>query len=424
MRALWISFHDVTYRNSHNGFDSLLSRLSLSLLDPTYIDPHPWIVKVRTGVLDADGHHWRVPDFVDLRQMSSVLGNEIGQMRLPFDARTFPGTAPYRDDNTHLWVPETVQSADDQPDPLQQNEPGQAVCPVCEAPEDQSAWYPEWDERIGRMRPEWCRVVSRTRPASIRLVSPHADPASRRLARICASQLHGMRAPGGVASEGQHLHPMAALDAHMDRLRGHTPDWRVFRGERATMQPLAVWMLLDASASMKGAAHQAHQLALQVIQVLGLLGHRTAVWTLSSFGRKQVAMTCLKQWDEPLSQYLSAFGQADAFACEGSSRLGVGVRHGLAEHAEDARHRPGWRRLVLVVTDGDLHDIDVHDPDYLYGDLAHCRAEAVRVQVALRGLLHTQDKTNMFHAVLGMKNCAVAPSGQDLPAVLKRLLAS
>ena len=417
LRELWVPGHTVTHANSHNGFDALLARLSLSLLDPTYTDPHPWISRVRAHLLDADGHGWQVDTFAGLRALASVLGNEIGQMRLPFDVRTYRGAASYRDDNLHLWLPDEVEAPAPATDTRDMPDPASAVSVDVEPPAGLAVHYPEWDARIGRMRPDWCRVVVRDAPTRTDARSP-ATPAARRLARGLVLQQAGAHLPAGRSDEGQHLHPMAAVDAHLDRLRGLTPDLRVFRGECQIHQPLAVWLLLDTSLSMQGRAADMHTLTWNAVTALELLGHRTALWTLSSEGRQHVGMACLKNWvgGRPPTE-------AAGMACSGSSRLGTGVRHGLAEHAEDARTRPGWRRLVIIVTDGELHDIDVHDPAYLYGDLAHCRAEALHRQVALRGLLNSADNAARFRSVVGSDNCAVATSERGLPAVLTSLLA-
>lgn len=429
LRGLWVAQHTQTHHNSHNGFDALLARLSLALLDPTYTDPHPWIARVKTCVLTPDGRTWRVPLLADLRVLASRLGHEVGQMRLPFDARTHHGVAPYRDDNRHLWLPEPVSA----PAEPTVDAPSDPQPPALAPSSVQVVWYPEWDHRIGRLRPQWCRVechVEKHEPsprAGRSLVQ--ASPQIRRLARALMALPTRGHTPGGVAHEGQHLHPMAALDAHLDRLRGRIPDGRVFRAERHPVQPLAVWLLLDASRSMEGQAAGIHHLAWQAAMALNLLGHRTALWTLASNGHHHVGMQCLKNWGDGWSegQPLSGSGgypaAAARIACDGSSRLGTGVRHGLAEHTRDALTHPGWRRLVLVVTDGELHDIDVHDPTYLYGDLAHCRAEASHRQVALRGLLNAPDKAERFRAVMGTENCAVATSDRGLQAVLKGLLA-
>ena len=40
-----------------------------------------------------------------LREAASRLGHDIGQMRLPFNPRTYRLHARYRDDNSHLWLP-------------------------------------------------------------------------------------------------------------------------------------------------------------------------------------------------------------------------------------------------------------------------------------------------------------------------------
>jgi hypothetical protein len=416
LRDLWVPLHTVTHGNSHNGFDALLARLSLSLLNPAYTDPHPWIARVRASLLDADGRGWKVGTFQGLRALASTLGHEIGQMRLPFDVRTYRGVAPYRDDNRHLWLPDEVDAPACASDPPPGADLSEAAPMDEQPPTGQAVLYPEWDLRIGRMREDWCRVV--VRAAAARAEGRcHSSAAARRLARGLVLQQGGLRVPAGRSDEGLHLHPMAAVDAHLDRVRGLTPDWRVFRGERQTPRPLAVWLLLDTSLSMHGRAADMHALAWNAVTALDVLGHRTALWTLSSEGRQHVGMACLKAWDDGLAEV-----QDPDVSCSGSSRLGAGVRHGLAEHARDARHHPGWRRLVIIVTDGELHDIDVHDPTYLYGDLAHCRAEAVRMQVALRGLLNTPDKAGRFRSVVGADNCAVATTERGLQGVLKGLL--
>lgn len=421
LRELWVPQHTVTHANSHNGFDALLARLSLSLLNPAYTDPHPWITRVRSSLLDPDGRCWQVNTFQGLRMLASVLGHEVGQLRLPFDARTFAGVALYRDDNQHLWLPDEVADPTSTTHATDTPDPSQAAAAQAQPPQGRAVHYPEWDQRIGRLRPDWCRVVLSEPPApspARASATCQASPAARRLARALALQHSGSRVSAGRSDEGQHLHPMAAVDAHLDRLRGLTPDLHVFRGQRQTPQPLAVWVLLDISQSMQTRAADMHTLAWNAVNALDLLGHRTALWTLSSEGRQQVGMACLKNW----AGALPPDGSAD-MTCTGSSRLGAGVRHGLAEHAQDARTLPGWRRLVVIVTDGELHDIDVHDPAYLYGDLAHCRAEAMHRQVALRGLLNSADKAARFRSVVGPDNCAVATSERGLPAVLNTLLA-
>lgn len=417
LRELWVPWHTTTHANSHSGFDALLARLSLSLLNPAYIDPHPWIARVRASVLCADGQAWRVDGFQGLRVLASALGHEIGQMRLPFDARTYRDAALYRDDNQHLWLPDavdevvTAQACAGEPE----RAPASPVAVV--PPTGQVVRYPEWDARIGRLRQDWCCVWLREASAH-EAVRCRPTPLARRLARSLMQSQAGCRVPAGRSEDGLHLHPMAAVDAHVDRLRGLTPDGRVFRGEQRGPQPLAVWLLLDTSLSMQSSASELHALAWHAASALTWLGHRTALWALSSAGRHEVGMTCLKDWGDGVAQ-----PGGGAESCSGSSRLGAGVRHGLAEHARDARQHPGWRRLVIIVTDGELHDIDVHDPAYLYGDLAHCRAEAQQLQVAVRGLLNAADKAQRFKTVVGPDNCAVAGAERGLPGVLKRLLA-
>ncbi len=416
LRDLWVPLHSVTYINSHSGVESLLARLSLSLLLPAYRDPHPWIAGVRAHLLDADGHGFKVGTFQALRALASVLGHEIGQMRLPFDARTYQGVTPYRDDNEHLWLPDEGDASLSTLDTDVVPEPASVVQVDTTPLSGPVLYYPEWDQRIGRMRQDWCRVVVRDVPSRPD-TRCRATPAARRLARSLMQQQTGLRLPAGSSEDGQQLHPMASVDAQLDRMRGLTPDWRVFRGQQQAPQPLAVWLLLDTSLSMNDKAADVQALAWRALMALDMLGHRTAFWALSSNGRHEVDMSCLKGWADCVPD-----AHVTAVPCAGSSRLGAGVRHGLAEHARDARNHPGWRRVVIIVTDGELHDIDVHDPTYLYGDLAHCRSEAVRMQVSLRGLFNASDKARRFRGVVGAGNCAVAADQRGLQEFLGRLL--
>ena len=417
LRALWIPQHSLRHDNSHNGFDAMLARLSLCLLNPAYTDPHPWIARVRACVMDALGQVWKVDTFQGLRVLASVLGNEIGQLRLPFDNRNFAGVAAYRDDNRHLWLPQELDAQRAAAEKAETSEQQSGSSLQLRPPAGEALHYPEWDQRIGRMRQDWCRVLVRE-TAERSVLKAHPSPAVRRLARGMALHHGGLRMHAGLSDAGQHLHPMAAVDAHLDRIRGLTPDLQVFRGERQAPQALAVFLLLDTSQSIQSCALEMHTLACNAASALEMLGHRTALWTLSSEGRSHVGMRCLKNWGDSVTPL-----EINGTACSGSSRLGAGVRHALAEHAQDARKQPGWRRMVVIVTDGELHDIDVHDPAYLYGDLAHCRAEAVQMQVTLRGLLNSASRASRFRSVVGAENCAVAASDRMLPSVLKALLA-
>ncbi|PZO10235.1 MAG: hypothetical protein DCF26_23125, partial [Burkholderiales bacterium] len=113
LRAVWWPFHSGDAARRGNGFDDLLARLSASLLDPTQPEPHPWVARVRQHFFESDGHTLALRSHEAVRALASTLGNDIGQMRLPFNARTYQVHARYRDDNSHLWLPDDTLPASD-----------------------------------------------------------------------------------------------------------------------------------------------------------------------------------------------------------------------------------------------------------------------------------------------------------------------
>jgi Mg-chelatase subunit ChlD len=446
LRAVWWPFHAGLVATRGGSFEDLLARLSANLLDPAHEDPHPWLARVRSLFFEADGRTLALRTPAAVRQAASVLGNDIGQMRLPFNPRTYRVHARYRDDNSHLWLPD--ESLPPSGTPL---EGGEGCAPpddpATEPPPPASsgssgagresrqssgqadAVYPEWDHRIARYRPNWCHVYT-SEPA--RAAAATADTAqltavARRLAQgLRLLQGRPERASGRTAT-GEDLHPVALVEGHVDLRSGRTPDHRVYQRLWRPRHPLAVLMLVDASAStarqggpsLDGAVlARMRQSAVAAAGALQLLGHRTALWAFSSQGRHRIDMPCLKAWDAPLD----AQGMAHLHSA-GSTRLGAALRHALQLSAADARRHPGWRRVIVLVTDGELHDIDVHDPAYLPADLRRAGQEAAAMGVAVRSLVFHPGDALTLDAALGRGHSRSLGNPAGLQVPLARLLA-
>ena len=378
LRALWLPFHAGDDAPGGNGFEALLARLSHVLLDPTRDDHHPWVVKARMACEASQS----------ARELASRLGNDIGQMRLPFNPRTWRMHAAYRDDGSWLWEPQAqapdsdVELAADAPPP--EGAPAEALLEPASPP----LLYPEWDERIGRYRPDWCHVFASTAPPAARGLPPVAPGECRRLARALRSLRGGLPRPAGRASWGDDFHPMALLDARLQKLAGQAPDSHVYRRRVALAQPLAVQLLLDTSASTSDPCADGRPLlvhlrdaALACVAAFEELGHRSALAGFASRTRQRVDWQSLKDWDEAAAAP-AVLARAAGLRSGGSTRLGAAVRHAVVEalaHAE-----PGSRPLVLVLSDGEAHDVDAPDPAYLRGDLRRAVAEAAAAGVAVR----------------------------------------
>lgn len=395
LRAVWRPFHTGDAARRGNGFDDLLARLSASLLEPDQPEPHPWVARVRRVFFKADGHTLALQTPQAVREAASTLGHDIGQMRLPFNARSYCVHAAYRDDNSHLWLPDDSLPASELSLPLDAEPPreeGGAAQGVDElpAPLEPDAVHPEWDHRIHRYRADWCRVYTPPLPGAAGRLMAHVDAgANRRLAHRLAMLQGRPRRAGGRDHSGEHLHAAALVEVAIDRRLGRAPDPRLHQRLARLRTPLAVLLLVDASRSTARVGRDGRPLlndlqaaALSAAHALQALGHRTAVSAFSSHGRHQVHMPCLKAWGESIQ------GAGLPLLCgEGSTRLGAVVRHGLHLCRADAQQHPGWRRVILLVTDGELHDVDVHDPAYLGADLQRALAEARRQGVEVVSLL-------------------------------------
>jgi len=398
LRAVWWPFHSGGAALRGNGFDDLLARLSASLLDPDSTEPHPWVARVRRLFFETDGRTLALRTPQAVREAASTLGHDIGQMRLPFNARTYRVHAAYRDDNSHLWLPDDSLPVSDVSLTLDAEPPreeGGAAHTVDEQPTplEPSAVHAEWDHRIRRYRADWCSVYTPALTVGPALPTPPAATGeARRLARRIAGLRGRPQRAGGRDHAGESLHAQALVDAGVDQRMGRTPDPRIHQRWQRLHTPLAVLLLVDASRSTAspgwaGSASVLHDMqasALTTALALQSLGHRTAVSAFSSHGRHRVFMSSVKAWGEPV-----AGRGVPALPSEGSTRLGAVLRHGLHACRVDAQHHPGWRRVILLVTDGELHDVDVHDPAYLGADLQRALGEAARQGVGVGSLLWT-----------------------------------
>ena len=454
LRGLWLPFHEGPEAADGSGFDALLGRLARTLLDPTHADPHPWVAKARAAFFATDGVTPALQTPEAVRQAASLLGADIGQMRLPFNVRTYRVHAAYRDDNSHLWLQDDALPPSDTP--LEDGEgrsaePDAAAAPpvavpatprrgdagAAEAAEQATAVYPEWDHVIGRYRPAWCHVFASGATGAGSAGDEPGPGAAARVAPLVRA-IAALRGPavrgGGRSHDGDELHFGALVDARIDRHLRRPDDLRVYRRMQRPPPPLAVMLLLDTSAStarrpadgppdgptlLDTVRRAAHDTAA----ALHRLGHRSALWGFASAGRHRVDMACVKDWRDAADAPVVARRLA-ALRSGGSTRLGAVLRHAVALSAADALRHPGWQRVVVFVTDGEPHDVDVHDADYLPADLRRAADEARRRGIAVRAAVLPPGDPRRMAAIIGAAHCAGLQRVDDLPRRLPRLLAA
>lgn len=449
LRAQWLDFHAAGPEQG-NTFVVLLLRLARALLDPGYRDPHPWVAKaVRLhGESCAATQDPQGPSCQALRELSSLLGNDIGQMRLAFDARSYQVEPAYRDDNAHLWLPDSASDAPPAPAVIDLQlprdtgaregtasaRPGETAATGGAEAGDAGACdtgrifhYAEWDRLIGRSRRDWC-AVREAIPLAADAVELHALPV-RQAALLAAldRRLRAARLPrcqGGRAQpEGAELDLEAAVRARVDWRAGGLLSERVYQGRHPQAGAGSCLFLLDSSASTGAqvSAGRHSVLALSrdaaVLAALALerLGERCAIHGFSSSGRHDIRIEVCKDFAATIDQ--DCLGRLAALRSARSTRIGAALRHATGL----LRAQPGAWRVGILVTDGAPHDIDIHDPDYLLEDAMHAVRDAARQGVRLLGVGLDDAAEPALRRMFGVRGYRVLGALEDLPQVLAGL---
>jgi len=432
LARLWLDAHDPPGQGG--DLPALLQRMSHALLcagvpgGGVCADTHPLVVKA-VERFTALTPQWADPAMS--RELGLALANDLGQMRLAAHSRAWPLPARYRDDNRHLFVSSREMEAPEEQTPaqvgsqalrgarLKESDSGarldlaEAGAPQGEAgglrlqqsgappvltllsageaqgPSPSRCSYPEWHYRMARHRDDWCQlydgIYPQVRPARA-LLDRHAHTLRQVRRQLDTWRLREWRI-ARAQSDGDELDLDAAVRAQITRRMGREPDPRIYhRWLRSEGHGPTVLVLLDLSVSLarpvngsgQSLAELARDAALLLAETLHLAGHGFAIHGFHSDTRHRVDYRRFKDFHRPLDE--NARARLAALQVSGSTRLGAALRHGGQQLLERAGEHP----LLLVISDGEPSDIDVHDPQHL----SHDAREAVREQRALGIAVH------------------------------------
>ncbi|HEX7389577.1 MAG TPA: VWA domain-containing protein, partial [Acidiphilium sp.] len=391
LRQYWLPWHVAEPTTSPTAA-SLMARLARALIAPGHADPDAWIAKARLMFFEAEPE-WHDPAIS--RRIGGLLGNDLGQMRLQFDGLHHVVEPVYRDDNKGLWHFERTgdEAEDDDSLPLPaQLEPSDGKPPPESPPEDSEkvkltpldpdagipvARYPEWDHLIGTARIDWTTLVEYqptlgdAGPLALLLHRHHA--LLERMVAVIQSARISRPTRLRRQPDGEEFDLDAAITAAIDRRVGITPDSRVYTRFERRMRDLSVMLLLDSSRSTNDRNPASGQRVLDLeVEAAALLaralersGDPFAIRAFCSNRRDDVRYYRIKDFAEPHGSL--AEQRLAGLAGEYSTRIGAALRHAGAELSL----RQSWRKLLLVITDGEPSDIDVTDRKYLVEDARH-----------------------------------------------------
>ncbi len=437
LRRLWGPYHAA--RAEGGSAPVLLARLARGLFDPAYDDPHGFVAKGRELFGASDLHDPTVS-----RRIGGLLGNDLGQMRVSFNARTHVIEPAYRDDNLGLWdfdtpqpdaAPEVLdlmieaarlrqEEGDGRIDSQPSVDPGAPRARPVAASEPDGillARYPEWDRAQGVERPDWTCVRAVSTPlGDARRLEAEVEAAGdlrRRIDRLVRAARPGRPRRLKRQPDGMELDIDAVLDAELAWVAGETPDERLYRGSALRARDLATVVLVDVSESTRnGGVLDVERVAVALLaDAMARLHDPFALMAFASDGREQVRLTRIKEFAEPFGSIQR--GRLAGLSPGLSTRLGAALRHAGAELATVR----SFRRLVLVLTDGEPSDIDVADPLDLVEDSRRAvlglRARGIDSFAVVLGTGGAETARRMF----GRSGHAVLRRLEDLPGRLSDL---
>lgn len=419
------------------SFRAMMGRLGAALIDDDWPDDNYWIDKARHGFAAL---RTCLYDYRAFRELASILANDLGQMRVRFDANDYVVPASYRDDNSFLWdhgdrtpPPNAEPLAMAATSGYQQAEPGDDAgeVPRAELTDELSrTYYPEWDYRLDLARQDWCTVIERA-PGAQSLPRGAAEPSdlARLGARLALPHRQRLSRDRKLKRqlEGESLDLDAAVTVMVDRRLGLAPEPRLFLRPARGTPHFSILLLVDASASTNDAVAgtHGHTTVLDIEKAATTMlahaaaecGHRVAIHAFSSDTREAVNYFRLLDFGQPLDA--GARATLGALAGRFSTRIGAALRHATS----CAMREPNPHRAIVVITDGEPSDVDVFDRDYLVEDARAAAQAARRAGVAVCGVTIDAGAAPYIRTMLGHGNFCVADTARALPAQLSAIYA-
>ena len=382
LRKLWLSLHPKPLEDecSEKGVSCIrhrLAMLSYAILNPDHGYTNKDIllsVEQFHALMNEKGEQSTTKDSVNigLGFITRTRRQEDQAARVYFDNTI----VDYRDDNRRLWVfiedGDEEEQFDSKPPEKEQEEELNALPP---------RHYPEWDYNTKSYRPDWVSLYESLHPSGDpalvdRLLEKHAALAKK------LKQLLDMLKPQNYVrvryqEEGSELDLDVAIRSLIDFKSGATPDPRINMSHKHDGRDIAVTLLLDLSASLDdipaGSTQSLLELSQEAVSLLAWaidqLDDKFSIGGFFSNTRHDVKYLHLKGFSERWDDNVKA--RVAKMEAGFSTRMGAAIRHAghyLGKQKAD-------KKLLLILTDGEPADIDVHDAKLLIKDAHKATSE-------------------------------------------------
>ncbi|WP_375780153.1 nitric oxide reductase activation protein NorD [Bradyrhizobium sp. ma5] len=444
LRRLWLPFHTATPTGQATAA-GLMMRLARALIDPDYQDPDAWVTKGRALFAEAAGR-WIDPAIS--REIGGLLGNDIGQMRLQFNAKSYVVEPAYRDDNLALWdfgdqpdsPAETIELAVDSVR-IERRDDADGKSTDNDARPDETlrakaaavtlldgfpaATYPEWDYATRTERADWTTILEADAAVSAQPFDPSTDAeAMRWITELTRDASIGRRIRHKGQRDGEALDIDAAIALTIERRTGSISEPRVYQRDAPGPRDLAVLLLLDLSQSTADRDRRGRTVldverkaAAIMATAVEAANDAIAVHGFSSDGRERVRYLRIKSFEEPMDAVVRS--RLAGLGSSHSTRLGAALRHAGGYLAG----RRAFRKVLLVLTDGEPSDVDVPDPQYLVEDARRAAQQLRRRGADIFAFGIGEDRFPQLDRIFGERHALRVPRIEVLPQRVMQLYA-
>ena len=396
LSRIWKLFHTSISSNSLSA-ENVFRRLSYKILNPEVHDANGWITRAFEAFYD-NRHRWN--DEKLARELGNLLGNDLGQMRIQFNAKNYLPSPIYRDDNQGIW------DFDDDFDDAEQASSGTGVDVEYREKDkgkqknDGDIVEPSKNVNSIPMQTESQPQILRTQGEFDYLSETFLDDfvtlksyPFKTDQRVIESDMNFEMAVRNITSlienvavnrqqllrsvpYGDRLNIDAAISTAIDLKMGTSADENYYDLSVQKGKSLSVQIILDVSESTKSAVGDADarllDVAVRAVDILALslsaVRDPFSVFTFCSDGREDVRIGAVKSYEEPWDVVRPRLYATEAGF---STRTGAAIRFG----GDQISKVDTYRKLVLVITDGEPFDLDIADEKYFIEDARHAVAQ-------------------------------------------------
>jgi hypothetical protein len=332
----------------------------------------------------------------------------------------------YRDDNRSIWL--FIEEFDEEANIFEHQKKSDE--------EDESEievipphYYDEWDYAFDSYKPDWAAVYERlhthTDASKIdRILEKHSSLV-KQLKKVLDLLKPQNKKRIRYQEEGAELDLDIALRSVIDIKNGSQPDTRINVDFEHDSRSVSVLLLLDLSQSLNEVVGNSGQTILELSQeavsllawAVEQLGDNFAIAGFNSDTRQKVMYYHIKgyseSWDDTVKSRL-----ADLKA-EFSTRMGAAIRHG----AHYLEMQESDKKLMLILTDGEPADIDMHDPKALIQD-THKAVQEVQQRGMYPYCISLDKKADEYISDIFGSHYSVIDRIESLPKELPQLFLS